>query len=143
MTWGQLSKSEQEMKSPGALACKLGSPSPQTVRPRGELRTFSRDISNQVRGAPQSNIMGAKKEMGKGVSQLYRHRRYTSLSLRCPLSSSQHPHVASRVPARTRVRARFSSLSLFRLPHTKSVFVHSVLCPLLWGRDQHPFFCKG
>lgn len=73
MTWGQLSKSEQEMKSPGALACKLGSPSPQTVRPRGELRTFSRDISNQVRGAPQSNIMGAKKEMSKGVSQLYRH----------------------------------------------------------------------
>lgn len=60
------------MKSPGAMACKLGSPNQQTVRPRGKLRSFSRDTAkHQVRGVPQSNILRAKEEMGKGVIQLY------------------------------------------------------------------------
>lgn len=71
MTQGQLSKSEQEMESPEAMACKLAAPKQQTVRPRGEARVLSRNTTKpQVRGALQSNILGSEEETGKGVFRL-------------------------------------------------------------------------
>ena len=43
MTQGQLSKSQQDIKTPEALTCKLESPKQQNVRLRDESRALSRD----------------------------------------------------------------------------------------------------
>ena len=98
MTQGQLSKSQQDIKTPEALTCKLESPKQQNVRLRDESRALSRDrcIEQCMKGLHCLKLSQMQKKQKTKTERLKNCSRLKEATktgqLNAQLGSTKFPH---------------------------------------------------